>query len=129
MYHYQENIVDSNGTALNGWSMNLYAVGGDPETAPAVVVYSDRAGTTAIPGGTVRAADKGYVNFYVPSGRYSRRYFDASGVYRYALLDTDMPFPASAAITAPTGGATIDTQARTSINAIIAALAVAGVTL
>lgn len=90
MYHYQENIVDSNGTALNGWSIGLYAVGGDPETAPAITIYSDRAGTTAIPGGLVRSVAKGFVEFYVPSGAYSRRYYNAKGVYQYAILDSDL---------------------------------------
>ena len=79
MFHYQENITDSNGTALNGWSIGLYAVGGDPATAPAITIYADRAGTTPIPGGTVRAVELGYVSFYVPSGAYSRRYYDAGG--------------------------------------------------
>ena len=90
MYHYQENIQDSNGTVQNGWSMGLYAVGGDPATAPAVTIYSDRAGTTPIPGGTVRSVSKGYVNFYVPSGRYSRRYYDASGALQWYYDDSDM---------------------------------------
>ena len=90
MYHYQENIQDGNGTVLNGWSMGLYAVGGDPATATAVTIYSDRAGTTPIPGGTVRSVTKGYVNFYVPSGRYSRRYYDASGALQWYYDDTDM---------------------------------------
>ena len=90
MYHYQENIQDGNGTVLNGWSMGLYAVGGDPATAPAVTIYSDRAGTTPVPGGTVQSVSKGYVNFYVPSGRYSRRYYDASGALQWYYDDTDM---------------------------------------
>jgi hypothetical protein len=90
MYHYQENIVDSNGTALNGWSIGLYAVGGDPATAAAITIYSDRAGTTPIPGGTVRAVTKGYVNFYLPAGTYSRRYYDSTGTYRYSITDSDL---------------------------------------
>lgn len=90
MYHYQENIVDTNGKALNGWSIGLYAVGGDPATAPAVTIYSDRAGATAIPGGTVRSVTKGFVEFYVPSGTYSRRYYNSAGVYQYTVTDSDM---------------------------------------
>ena len=90
MFQYQENITDSNGTALNGWSIGLYAVGGDPATAPPITIYADRAGTVPIPGGTVRAADKGYVSFYVPAGTYSRRYYNSLGIYQYSLPDTDM---------------------------------------
>jgi hypothetical protein len=89
MYHFQENITDNNGTALNGWSMDLFAVGGDPETAPAITIYSDRAGTLPIAGGKVRAVSKGLVQFYVPTGRYSRRYYDTAGEYQYAVLDSD----------------------------------------
>lgn len=105
MYHYQENIVDSNGTALNGWSIGLYAVGGDPETAPAITIYSDRAGTTAIPGGLVRSVAKGFVEFYVPSGAYSRRYYNAKGVYQYAITDSDMD--TTGGNLASTGGAAL----------------------
>lgn len=98
MYHYQENIQDGNGKVLNGLSMGLYAVGGDPATAPAITIYSDRAGTTPIPGGTVRSVTKGYVNFYVPSGRYSRRYFDASGALQWHYDDSDMVSTSDAAL-------------------------------
>jgi hypothetical protein len=90
MYHYQENITDSNGTALNGWSIGLYAVGGDPATAPAITIYGDRAGAAPVPGGTVRAYDKGFVSFYVPNGIYSRRYYDGSGILQTTVTDTDM---------------------------------------
>lgn len=90
MFHYQENLTDTNGNVRNGWSMSLYPVGGDPATATSVTIYSDRTGTLPIAGSKVTAATKGYVDFYVPPGRYSRRYFDASGTQQYTVTDTDM---------------------------------------
>jgi hypothetical protein len=90
MYHYEENIVDSNGTALNGWSIELYAANGDPSTAAAIAIYSDRSGTTAIAGSRVRSVTQGYVSFYVPLGKYGRRYFDASGALKKWFSDSDM---------------------------------------
>jgi hypothetical protein len=80
MYHFQETIADTDGDVRNGWFINLFVVGGNPDTAPAVTIYSDRAGTIPISGNRVKAIAKGFVEFYVPSGRYSRRYFDTAGL-------------------------------------------------
>lgn len=131
MFHYEENITDSSGTALNGWSIGLYAVGGDPATAAAIPIYSDRAGTTLIPGGTVRAVSLGYVNFYVPSGAYSRRYYDASGALanrRYT--DTDFFDSADAqayTTSAAASAATATTQAGIATTGAATATTQAGV--
>jgi len=90
MFHYQESIQDSNGVAQNNWSVDLCSADTDPIVAPAVPIYSNRAGTAAISGNRVKATDKGYIDFYVASGRYTRRYYNAAGVYQYAILDGDV---------------------------------------
>jgi hypothetical protein len=103
MFHYQESIQDSNGVAQNNWSVDLCAADADPIVAPAVAIYSNRAGTTAISGNRVKATDKGYIDFYVNPGRYTRRYYNAAGVYQYAILDSDMV----ADLSASTGAALV----------------------
>lgn len=90
MFHYQENIQDSNGVAQNKWSVDLCAADSNPITAPAVTIYSDRAGLLPISGNKVKASSKGYISFYVPSGRYTRRYYNANGVLQSYYEDTDM---------------------------------------
>ena len=59
MFHYQENIQDSNGVAQKNWSIDLCSADSDPITAPAVTIYSDRAGTLPITGNKVKANTKG----------------------------------------------------------------------
>jgi len=90
MFHYQENIQDSNGVAQKNWSIDLCSASNDPVTAPAVTIYSDRAATLPIAGNKVKANTKGFVGFYVPTGLYTRRYYNSANVYQYAVLDTDM---------------------------------------
>lgn len=90
MFHYQENIQDSNGVAQNKWSVDLCAADTNPITAPAVTIYSDRAGLLPISGNKVKATSKGYISCYVPSGRYTRRYYNANGVLQSYYEDTDM---------------------------------------
>lgn len=60
----------------------------------------------------------------------------ASGTFKPRAIETDTlavagatPVGRQAAITAPTGGATIDTQARTAINDIITALETFGLVI
>lgn len=96
MFHHIENLTDGAGNTQKGWSVDCYADGGDPLTAPAVAIYADRAGLVPVPSGRAQAGEFGFVSFFIPSGLYGRRYYDPSGVVRQVVEGMDM-YGASAA--------------------------------
>lgn len=87
MFHYTDNIVDSLGNALSGWSVKVF----DQATGLQVNLYADREGTQPLPNNTaVASAPLALVDFYCIGTRCTLRFYDASGVEQYDLEDIDI---------------------------------------
>ncbi len=85
MFHFFDTLTNTRGDSLPGWQAECvdYTDGITP-----VAIFSDELGTAIVEvSGVVNRAladGEGNVDFYVPDGTYSIRYYNAAGVFQRA---------------------------------------------